>query len=284
MSDSRVFHPIGVWFEGRPDWAGSPAEPAAAAVYYDRCFADLAAHGVNAAVVTNTPVPLRTTILAAADRQGLRIVLDLPEFHPAIRGDGPIDEAAVRAEARKTVQTLGVHDSLLAYQIYDEPENRMVRNWLAVRDIFAELDPVRPPFSCFCRAESLGLVTARTDLPQAVFDIYPLRPDTLENDLTEFDSTLAAFRDAARCNPMWVVLQSFAKKDFWRYPTFEELLAMADRSLTAGAEGLFFFLYQSLPNHPEQLEGLLDNEGRETPLYRGVGEAASELQRRLNGA
>ncbi len=48
-------------------------------------------------------------------------------------------------------------------------------------------------------------------------------------------------------------------------------------SLAAGAKGAFYFLYQSMPDHPEKLEGLVDPHGASTPMY----EAASTLAREL---
>ena len=78
---------------------------------------------------------------------------------------------------------------------------------------------------------------------------------------------------------MWPVLQSFAKPGSWRYPSAEELRAETYLSLAAGAKGVFYFLYQTMPNHPERLEGLIDPDGKPTPMYAPTSALARELAR-----
>ncbi|MCX7598949.1 MAG: hypothetical protein N2512_08800, partial [Armatimonadetes bacterium] len=66
--------PIGVWFEGWPAAADYPSDPKGAEKYYDRCFADLAAHGLNSVAVPNCPENLWETLLRSAERHGIKAV------------------------------------------------------------------------------------------------------------------------------------------------------------------------------------------------------------------
>jgi hypothetical protein len=76
---------------------------------------------------------------------------------------------------------------------------------------------------------------------------------------------------------MWAVLQSFAKPDAWRYPSPEELRAVTYLSLAAGAKGIFYFLYQTMPKHSEKLDGLINVDGSPRPLYNTAETLAREL-------
>ena len=50
-------------------------------------------------------------------------------------------------------------------------------------------------------------------------------------------------------------------------------------SLAAGAKGVFDFIYQSMPQHPQKLEGLIDPQGAPTAMYGPASDLAKELRR-----
>ncbi|MGC8861733.1 MAG: hypothetical protein ACP5R5_03045 [Armatimonadota bacterium] len=275
---ARPFFPIGVWFEGNPDWAGYPRDKVGARKYYDRCFADLRRHGFNAVVVPNCPESLWETLLKSARASGLKVVLEVAPLVELV-SDTPVTESRIYAAAKRVCARLGKYSSLARYQIRDEPPPSAVPNWLLVQRILGAVDPAHPAFSCFNSYESLAAVSESTKLAEAVFDIYPLRTATPPQTLGGFVGALDAFKDAARGSVLWPVLQAFAKPDAWRYPTLEELRAMTYLSLVSGAKGVFYFLYQSMPNHPEKLEGLVNPAGEPNAVYSAASTLAGELKR-----
>src|SRR4051812_18721791 len=72
--------PMGVWYEGAVGPARNdltPADPAEAAKMYQRDFADIAAHGVNLAVVPNTPANHHKVLLDAAAANKVKLIIEL---------------------------------------------------------------------------------------------------------------------------------------------------------------------------------------------------------------
>lgn len=271
------FFPVGVWFEGKPDWGGYPEDPVGAKAYYDRCFADLAAHGFNTATVPNCPEELWETILQSAHEHHIKLVLEIPPLAELISPREPLTEPEVRTAVEKVVKKIGHYDSLLRYQIRDEPPPEMMPNWLLVRRVLAAVDPTRGAFSCFNDPNSLARAVASGELTEVAFDIYPHGAATPPQSLGGFLPALDAFQAAAKGVTMWAVLQSFAKPGAWRYPSPEELRAVTYLSLAAGSKGVFYFIYQVLPEHPERLEGLVEPDGKPTPMYAPATALAREL-------
>ncbi|MCX7599588.1 MAG: hypothetical protein N2512_12095, partial [Armatimonadetes bacterium] len=276
---SAPFFPIGVWFEGWPAAADYPSDPKGAEKHYDRCFADLAAHGLNSVAVPNCPENLWETLLRSAERHGIKVVLEIRPLVELVSSSRPPDEQQIDDAVTATVKRLSHYDSLLRYQIRDEPPPEMIPNWVAVQRVLAARDPKHPAFSCFCHIESVRLVRQSTTLPEVVFDIYPFRADTPPGDTGYFFPALRGFCEAAGELPKWAVLQSFAMPGIWRYPTPEELRCTVYSSLAAGATGIFFFIYQTMSNRPDKMDGLVDTEGRPRPLYATVEQLARELKR-----
>lgn len=277
-STVKQYFPVGTWFEGRPDWAGSPADPDGAKSYYDRCFADLAAHGFNTVAVPNCPEDLWEVLLKSADAHGIKVILEVKPLVDLVKPE-PVSKNEVRDAVKAVVDRIGSYKSLVRYQIRDEPPMSMVPNWLMVQRELALADPSRPAFSCFCHQDSLARIVEQTKLSEAVFDIYPQGLTLPQQSLGNFLPALDGYKAAARGGNMWAVLQSFAKPNDWRYPTPEELRAMTYLSLAAGVKGIFYFLYQSMPDHPEKLEGLIDPQGQPTPMYAPTAKLVEELNK-----
>ena len=273
------FFPIGVWFEGAPGAAGYPSDAEGAARYYDRCFGDLAAHGLNAVAVPNCPEALWETLLRCAERHGVKVVLEIGPLVGLVSSAGPLDEQQIDDAVTAVVKRLARFGSLLRYQIRDEPPPELIPNWVAVQRVLAARDPRHPAFSCCCHVESVRMLREATTLSEAVFDIYPFLEGRPAGDTGWFFPALKAFCEAAGDLPKWAVLQSFAKPGTWRYPTPEELRCTVYSSLAAGAKGIFFFIYQTMPNHPEKLEGLIDPQGRPLAMYEAVSRLAAELRK-----
>jgi len=103
---ARPFFPIGVWFEGDPRWAGSPGDPVSARGYYERYFADLNAHGFNCVAVPNCPQELWGTLLAAAARHQIKVVLEARPLVDLVSGK-PASEAEAKAAVSQVVKAVG---------------------------------------------------------------------------------------------------------------------------------------------------------------------------------
>jgi hypothetical protein len=273
------FFPIGVWFEGKPAWASYPQTPKDARAYYCRCFSDLIRIGFNVAVVPNCPEELWEELLQSAQDVGLRIILEIGSLVSFINQPDPVEESAVRAEVMRVYNKIGRYPSLFRYQIRDEPEERMIPNWIRVNQVLREFEPARGGFSCFCSPEFIPSAARGFSMTEVVFDLYPHFIDVSRQSLGNFLSALDLFKQAAGTIPKWAVLQSFAKPEWWRYPTPEELRAVTYLSLAAGVKGLFYFIYQSMPDHPEQLRGLVESDGRPTEIYNEVMSLVREVRK-----
>lgn len=276
---NKPFFPIGVWLEGSPGYAGYPSEPAGARQYYDRVFADLHAHGLNAAAVPNCPEALWETLLQSAQRHQIKIALEVGPLVALVSREGDLSEREVYATVRRVVDKIGKYPSLMRYQVRDEPAPGMIPNWILVQRVLAAVDPARPAFSCFCQPESLSAVSSQTPLSEAVFDIYPLNQATPLQTIGGFVPAFNVFSKAAGANPKWAVIQAFGvshAKGSWRYPTPEELRAETYLSLAGGAQGIFFFIYSHIPGY---LDGMVASDGTTTPMYAPTMALAGELHR-----
>ncbi len=286
--ENAPFFPIGVWFEGSPELtieaAGYSIEPVEAKQYYDRCFADLATHGFNTVTVPNCPEHLWKSLLQSAQEHGLKIILQVNPLVQLVSQYQSVPEAEVYAAVKHVVDSIGTYDSLLRYQVRDEPREWMIDHWVLIQRILAAVDPKRPAFSCFAVPTTagnphgwlrVGMVSSRTQLSEAVFDDYPHHPQTPLQTLGNFLPILDSFKsDAPPDIPLWAVLQAYAQDN--RYPTPEELRAVTYLSLAAGAKGVFYFLYQYMPTY---LHGMVKPDGTPLPIYTTATTLAQELQK-----
>ncbi len=277
--ETEPFFPIGVWFEGAPSMSGCPSDPAGAKGYFDLCFADMRTHGFNAAAVPNCPTHLWETLLQSAGEHGIRICLEIGPLAALVSGAETPTEEEVLATARPIVERLSKYPALLRYQIRDEPPAAMIPNWIMVQRVLAALDPKHPSFSCFCQPDSLAVMVESTVVSETVFDVYPFRGSTPEQTLGGFVPTFDLFKGGVQGKPMWAVLQSFGvpNRVSWRYPTPEELRATTYLSLSEGAKGIFYFIYQYMPKYLHGLVEVKDDALEPRPLYAPTTKLASEL-------
>jgi len=292
----RDYFPIGVWYDGRVEGinvpegcTNVPAGPDLAREYYTRTFKDIRSRGLEVVVIPNTPPDYRETLLEAADRTGVRIVLELaetawPEFGGtlALRHPEMIqDEAELGDALRALLKPIKGHRSLLAYQLIDEPPPDLFGRWQLVNRILGAIDPGHPSFSALCREDGLPRA-GELDADMVVFDRYPLAKHLQpgQYDFREFVALLDALQGAAAANriPFWMVIQAFESPAGARYPTPEELRLMTYLSLAHNAKGIFYFLYNS-KTQTERLQGLVDVSLNPLPVYDTVEALARELRK-----
>jgi hypothetical protein len=287
--------PIGVWFDGRveginchPGYRNVPPGFENAKKYYEENFTDIKSHNIDLIVIPNTPPDYREILLTAADKVGVKIVLEIVELayvdvggrfsvrHP----DMEQDETILYEYYKKIVTPLMKHPSLFCYQILDEPSAQLFRNFHLANRILAHIDPARPSFSCLCQEHELHR-TSKMGTQMIVFDRYPLWKGSKpgEYDFRIFIKLLEMLKESAREIPYWMVVQTCAmdREQGLRYPTPEELRLMVYLSLAHNARGIFFFLHNSCTQE-EKLLGLVDINLKPQPLYSEAAQLAGELK------
>jgi len=279
VSAEEGFFPIGVWYEGNPSFAGYPSDPEGAERYYEETFADIASHGLNTVVVPNCPEELCEVLLRVAGRHGLRVILEVRSLVDLVTGEESPSDDEVEEVVSEVVGRLGSYRSLLRYQIRDEPPPDEMENWIKVQRAILRTDPAHPGFSCFNDPRSLDAARKEGVLSEAAFDVYPFTPRTPVGEFGYFLERLGKFEEASGGLPKWFVLQAHAYPGVLRYPTPSELRATTHIALAHGAKGIFYFLYQTMPEHPQRLQGLVGPDLEEGPLYPVVKELAEELGR-----
>ncbi|MFB3896085.1 MAG: hypothetical protein ACE14V_07270 [bacterium] len=300
----KTIFPIGVWFDGRvegincsPGYINVPYGYDNARKYYEQSFRDIKSIGIDIVVIPNTPPDYREVLLASADITRVKIVLELVEFASDSFGNEfhlrnnqmTMDEKAIEKKVIEIITPLKKHKSLMAYQLIDEPTAETFPRWAMVNKLLAKYDPDHPAFSCLCNEDELPR-TSQMGTKMLVFDRYPLRyPQTPADDnFRPFGNLMEKINTHAGELPFWMVLQSFATPNGYRYPTKEELSIMVYQSLLHNAKGIFFFLYNSYTQQ-ENLEGLVGRDYRQlqtyesrfipTPTYYDVKQLAGELKR-----
>lgn len=293
----KTLFPIGIWFDGRvegincsPGHYNVPKDLDKARKYYEENFADIRDHNIDIVVIPNTPPAYRETLLAAADKVGVKIVLEIVELayvdfggRFSVRNPNMVqDEKEVLEYCRTLIEPLKKHPSLLYYQVLDEPPAELYDNFNLISRALAQLDPERPSFSCLCFEQELPR-TAALDMQMIIFDRYPIRKGVKpgDYDLRSFIPLLDSLNKHAGKRPYWMVLQTFAMRDRpdgVRYPTAAEFRAMVWLSLGRNSKGIFYFLHNSFTQE-EELQGLVDLELRPHPLYADVSKMSVDLKR-----
>ncbi len=288
--------PIGVWYDGRveginvpPGSINVPAGLNEAREYYERTFNDIRERGLEIVVVPNTPPDYRQTLLEAANKSAVRVILELAELAwPEFGGDLSLrspdmvtDEKQLYEKLREVVRPLRAQWALFAYQLIDEPPADLLDRWRNVSRILSAIDEEHPAFSCLCRENELDKLTVMK--PQMlVFDRYPLRKGTEpgEYDFREFITLLETLRLQAAANdiPYWMVVQACESTTGLRYPTDAELRLMTHLALAHNAKGIFYFLYNSRTQE-EGLQGLVDTSRNPAPIFDEVSRLANDMKR-----
>ncbi len=297
LPSMKAIFPIGVWFDGRVEgincpegYHNVPKGLEAAARYYEANFTDIRNHGIEIVVIPNTPPDYRETLLAAADKVGVRVVLELVELayvdyggaHSVRNPEMTQDEEEMVKYCEKIIAPLRGHPSLFCYQVLDEPPAELFKNFSLVNRVLRRLDPAHRSFSCLCIEGELDR-TAAMGTQMIVFDRYPLRKGSKPGDY-DFQSFIVVLevlkKHSTPDRPYWMVVQTCAmdRPAGLRYPSAEEVRAMTWLSLAHNAKGIFFFLHNSFTQE-ERLQGLVDLDMKPHPIYAEVAELSVMLKR-----
>lgn len=273
------FMPIGVWFEGSPENASYPNDPAGAKAYYDRSFKEIAAMGFNTVAITWLPDAFWPACLESARRHNLKLMILVPSLFGVIRGSEPLDENVIEQMILNVQRmTKGYEDVVVRYMTKDEPGIGEMERWTAVQRILCSMMPDQPGMSVVCSPGSMREMVASVQLHEAVFDNYPQRKGLPAPSAGMFLGSLKGYRAAAGRLPLWAVVQAFAADSGWRYPVAVELRLSVYQALAAGARGYIFFIYNSVPGSPENIKGLVDIKGEPAGIATEAAALAKELK------
>src|SRR6185437_15551900 len=288
-ADSKAFFPLGVWYEGGVGAARDhvlPEDPQKAAAVYDQNFADIAAHGINLIVVPNSPPNHHKAVLDAAQKHGLKVILELGldggPFGHMVRGDQPMDDAIIHKTLEDVYAPIKDHPALLRVQILDEPPGDGFERFGHIVDALRNYAPGALPFSCLTGGSNGEAFLKATRLDVLCFDGYPIGAGVKEGDqkpLRDFGNLCQQFTDqAAKHNATpWTVIQCHAITGQLRFPTNAEMRCMTWTALANGQKGIFWFLYQSESVGQAMMDGLVDRQFKSRPLWDEVARLTKEL-------
>ena len=183
--EHQGFFPVGVWYEGSEGETRQnliPADPKEAFPLYDRNFADIAAHGINAVVVPNTPPAHHRALLDAAAVHKVRVIPELDhgggDIGEMIRGNKPWSDDAVTSALRAHLSPIARHPALLRLQLLDEPPRDAFGRYAQGGGHPARFEPEVPPFCCVIGGEIVDAFVRETRSGTVAFDMYPIGEKT----------------------------------------------------------------------------------------------------------
>jgi hypothetical protein len=272
--------PVGVFVHLSKERSGIPDEDEGARAFLDRHFSRIAEAGFNLVCVSHASQTHWERILSAADRHGLKVILDAaPLIWMLSRPPYEVAELEAAREAARLRDRLAGHDSFFRYALYDEPRMEQMPGWQVIQRILAEKDPRHPAFSVLTWEQTVSFLRERTNLPELCVDIYPFaeafRRDGAEG-LERFGERLGEYLRLADGRDLWVVHQAFSMPGY-RLPTPRELRAATWVSLARGAKGAIYFTYFGWPDRADRVRGLVDADGEPAALFTPVSELAWEL-------
>jgi len=284
--------PLGVWYEGgagafRDDLI--PKDAAQAAPVYLKHFRDLAAHGINCAVVPNTPPAHHQALLDAAHTAGVKLIIetngDGGDLGAMIRGGKPVTEAAVNAALTRDLRPVMDHPALWRVQLLDEPPPGTFPRYAQVAAEMKRYNKHLKPFTCLIGADAFDDFLSATHGDVAAFDRYPIHVDTPLGNiaaLRDFEQTAAKAGVAASRHgaAAWAVIQVHAITGIHRFPTPGEIRCMSYLALASGCKGLFWFLYQTEywnKAKGDMMSGLIDTNDRGDARWADIGRFTEEI-------
>ncbi len=265
------FFPTSTWFFWEDDATyinRHVDDPVKAREYYEYTIKDLADHGFNMVFGIWTPHDHRKLLLDTAEKNGVKVILQLDEINHFITStppNPPLPKGGIRRGenvfevAEEAIKEVKTHPALIGYYMIDEPNNspEVARRIALARRALEALDPKHPGFSCLLGAYEELLETV--DYQVLMIDIYPLHPNW-SGDWTHYIRELERGQRNQGDRPLWVILQAFGKpNNAWKIPTAEEIRAQVWLALAHGAKGIVYFIYQSTTGFQgEWLQGMVD--------------------------
>jgi len=258
--------PLGVWYFWEDDASyinRFTEDEQKAAAYYDETLADLASLGVDTVIANWTPRAHRMTMLDAAQRHGIRVIVHLDEVNGFIWSPEKLRTEDFVSTIRDAVATASNHPATAGYYLVDEPaptpEN--IANIKLCRQLVEALDPEHPGFSCL--NTGWEVIFPAVGYEVLLVDIYPVYSARLEGDvLRGYIGAVDRAYAAANGSTLWVIPQCFGFKPRpGSIPAPNEVTLMCWEAIAHGARGLIHFIYQSTTGvQGEWLRGIVDED------------------------
>lgn len=275
----------GVWYEGGEGEFRQnviPSDSNAASTVYLKNFQDIAAHGVEVAVVPNSPMSHHKSILEAASKAGIKLILELGHesgsLGDMVRGKMPINKENVEQLLRRDLSPIANHPALMRVQICDEPWPQVFGLYGQVSAIIKASKTPKPTFGCIIESGGVAEFLKTTKEDVVAFDCYPLNRDTPVGDEKALNHFASVCETAGTCAheynaEAWAVIQCHAITGSLRFPSVNELRYMTHVALAKGCKGVFWFLYQTEwlnPEHTVSMDGLVDSAFKARPLWSEI--------------
>jgi len=289
--DAAKQFPIGVWYEGGVGEFRDnliPNDPAKASAVYNRDFADIAAHGLNAAVVPNSQISHNKVMLDAAKAHNLKLIVELDrgggELGEIIRGGMPPTDENIRAALDTKLKPVISHPALLGVQLLDEPWPPFDR-YAKVYSAFKAYAPNLLAFTCLPGPTGVKEFVETVKPEVVAYDDYPIRttPVVIKDPMMKLEESLRAMctEAAKHGTPVWSVLQAHAIDGYHPYPTPAQIRCRTYLSLANGCRGIWYFMYQTegfSKTPPRVMYGLVDANYKDDERWEEVRLLAGEIK------
>lgn len=294
MAAASTFFPIGVWYEGGVGAYRNnliSEDPRLAAKEYERDFADMAAHGINCAVVPNTQPNHHKVLLDAAAQNGVKLIVELDknggELGQMVRGGEPVSDESLKAVFEGKLKPILKHPALLGVQLLDEPAGGSYDRYLKVETALKGYAPKLLPFCCLAGVGNVEGFLEQAKPPVAAFDCYPVSVHNPVGDpkpMLGFEGAAlqASLAGLKHQTPVWAVVQVHSITGIHRFPTPAEIRCMSYLSLAVGCKGIYWFLYQTEfwdKARNEVMGGLVDENFKGDERWVEVGKLAREIRK-----
>lgn len=285
---------MGVWYEGGVGAFRDnliPEDPALAAKDYQRDFAHMAAHGINAAVVPNTQPNHHRPLLDAAGANGVKLIVELDhegaEPGKIVRGSLPLSKETLRESFDTKLKPIMSHPALWGVQLLDEPAPGTYERYAEVAKALKSYAPRLQPFSCLIGSGPVDSFCKITRPGVVAFDCYPIGVGNKIGDqgpMLQYDNVAKeACVAAARYDvPVWAVLQVHSITGIHRFPTPAEIRCMTYLALANGCKGIWWFLYQTEywnKANNEFMRGLVDQNFKGDDRLEEISKLTSETRK-----
>lgn len=238
---------------------GQPFFPAG--IYHVRLedFGRLPGMGFNTVVAWGSTLDGARKALDAADKAGLKAVLEMSRF---LRGEMDLEGLG------EVVRGVREHPALLAWYSVDEPSGKQ-REWCrAAYEMLVDTEPDHPVYLVMCSPPAFAEFAPTTDI--LAVDPYPV-PSTPIEMVTNWVKT--AQRAVRPGQPVWVIPQchspaAYRDPNAGRGPTPDEERCMVYQGIISGAKGVIYYPWDDGPT------GLV----HDSELMAAVAQINAELQ------
>ncbi len=166
-------------------------------------------------------------------------------------------------------------DTILAYDVADEPGPEHIANYMMIQSILREIDPQHPAVTIlnFSRTEFLPY------MPVYYGDEYPIR-NSGRNPWSVFD--VVQFASRRTPGPVWIMLQAFGglPSYTWQLPTGPEMRLMLWGAIAGGCDGITFHGSFSPPNwrvNKYYFYTAIDSFGAKTPCWDSMVDVGEQI-------